>query len=159
MLCECMFQRTKKRRQGKNLNEQSCDQFNLTTTIFLKCMNFQKYIKIYMKSSYCKDTPSKHMRRQKRKLKKTPNFFILKRLLMSWSEWIHNEFIPWASSLCLYIYKHIYTYLYKIFVSFQNMRIFARLLLLLFNFLNTLVRGKIYSKVQILLPPINISNK
>jgi len=44
-----MFQRMEKRRQGKNLNEQSCDQFNSTTTIFLKWWTFQNTLKIIWK--------------------------------------------------------------------------------------------------------------
>ncbi len=69
----------------------------------LEVMNFQKYIKIYMKSSYCKDTPSKHMRRQKRKLKKHPIFSSSKDSICHEV----NGFI-----MNLYLGHHLYVYIY-----------------------------------------------
>jgi hypothetical protein len=144
-----------------------------------------KYIKNYMKKIHIIRHSIKTYEKIKRKLfLKTPNFSSSKDSFMSWSEWIHNECIPWASSLRLhiYIYKHIYTNLYKIFVfclfdhfackmglqtstfikylSFWKHESFARLIDCRgLTFLTLLWGEKLVQKCKILLPPINIPNK
>jgi hypothetical protein len=132
-----MFQRTEKRRQGKNLTIMWSIQFDNKN--MLEVMNFQNTLKVIWKKNHIVRHSIKTYKKIKRKLfLKTPNFSSSKDSFMSWSEWIHNECIPWASSLCLYIYKHIYMYLYKIFV-FCLFDHFAYLIILLAKWVYRLV--------------------